>query len=216
MRLTPATPPEGFRASLARSYDAAAAHRDEMGEADWRWPIAERFLGLLRDEGRSSLIEVGAGVGYTSAWFAERGADVLATDLSPAQVERCRAKGLDARVADMYDLGGEPGSFDALWAMNCIHHVASSDIDRVLGGFAALLGPGGLMYVGVWGGRDEEGVYEDDFYPPPRFFCLRSDETLRDAVERHFEIEEFDTFLPDVEKDDDGLHMQSVIARRRS
>ncbi len=215
MELIPAPRPEGFRTSLAQSYDAAAARRDEMGEADWRWPIAERFLGLMRDEGKTSLIEVGAGVGYTSLWFAERGVAVVATDLSPAQVEIARGKGLDAHVRDMYDLGFAPESFDALWAMNCIHHVPSSDLDAVLQGFSEILAPGGLVYLGVWGGRDEEGIYEDDFYPPPRFFCLRSDDTLRSAVERRFTIVDFATFLPDVDKDDDGLHMQSVIAHRR-
>lgn len=216
MELRPARPPETFRDSLARSYDAAAASRDDMGEAEWRWPIAASFLARLQASDRTRLLEVGAGVGYTSVWFSERGVDVVATDLSPAQVERCRAKGIDAHVRDMYDLGFPAHSFDALWAMNCIHHVPASDIASVLEGFAGVLVPGGLLYLGVWGGRDEEGIYDDDFYPPPRFFSLRSDAALRSAVEQHFAIVEFDTFVPDIDKHDDGLHMQSIVAQRRS
>ena len=215
MELRPARPPKAFRDSLVRSYDAAARSRDEMGEAAWRWPIAEAFLERLHQAGGTRLLEVGAGVGYTSVWFTERGIDVVATDLSPEQVALCRTKGIEAHVRDMYDLGFPSQSFDALWAMNCIHHVPAEDIASVLDGFADVLRPGGLLYLGVWGGRDEEGIYDDDFYPPPRFFSLRSDASLRDVIERRFAILEFDTFVPDIDKHDDGLHMQSVVAERR-
>ncbi len=184
-----------------------------MGEADWRWPLAEQFLARLRAEDRTSLLEIGSGVGYTARWFADHGLQVVATDLSPAQVERCRAKGLDAHVRDMYDLGFAAASFDAAWAMNCVHHIPGEDFRQVLAGIRAVLRPGGLLYLGVWGGRDLEGIYVDDFYPPPRFFALRSDETLRREVEAVFTIEAFDTFVPDLERDDDGLHMQSLVVR---
>lgn len=184
-----------------------------MGEADWRWPIAERFIELMRREQKTRFLEIGAGVGYTSRWFADRGLDVVATDLSAAQVELCRDKGLDAQVRDMYDLGFPAGSFDAAWAMNCIHHVPTPDLRMVLQGIRDVLVPGGLLYLGVWGGGDMEGIYDDDFYPPPRFFAIRSDAVLREALAAVFEIVEFTTFLPEIERDDDGLHMQSAVLR---
>ncbi len=215
MKLTPAPPPPDFRSSLAVSYDAAAGRRDEMGEAGWRRPIAERFHQLMVAEGKGTFLEIGAGVGYTSQWFAAHGATVTAIDLSPAQAELCRAKGLDAHVRDMYELGFRRRSFDAAWAMNCVHHVPSADFPAVLAGIADVLAPGGLFYLGVWGGVDDEGIYEDDFYPPPRFFCMRSDDTLRREVEAVFTVETFDTFVPDIhEHDGDERHMQSLILRR--
>jgi SAM-dependent methyltransferase len=214
VRLTPAPPPPDFRSSLAVSYDAVAARRDDMGEAKWRWPIAESFLATMRVEGKQHLLEIGAGVGFTAQWFAERDVAVVATDLSAAQVELCVAKGLDAYVRDMYDLGFPDESFDAVWAMNCVHHIPTGDFDDVLRGIASVMKPGGLFYLGVWGGRDMEGIYDDDFYPPPRFFAIRSDATLVAAVEQVFVVESFDTFLPDIDKDDDGLHMQSLVLRR--
>lgn len=213
MKLTPALPPPDFRASLAASYDAVAGHREEMGEADWRWPIAERFLDEMRREGKTRLLEIGAGVGYTARWFADRGIDVVATDLSPAQVALCRAKGLDAEVRDMYDLGFPPASFDAAWAMNCIHHVPNADLPEVLEGIREVLVPGGLLYIGVWGGRDMEGMLDDDFYPPSRFFAIRSDETLRTDLAGTFTVVEFASFLPEGERQKDGLHMQSAVLR---
>lgn len=214
MELLPGPPPATFRDSMAVTYDNVAAQRDEMGEADWRWPFAERFLSQLRDEDKSRLLEIGAGVGYTSLWFTERGIEVVATDLSPAQVDIARAKGLDAHVRDMFDLNFPPDSFDAAWAMNCIHHIPTEDLPGVLAGIANVLRPGGIFYVAVWGGRDIEGMYEDDFYKPSRFFAIRSDESLRTALETAFVVESFETFLPDEQKDDDGLHMQSFLLRK--
>jgi SAM-dependent methyltransferase len=213
MELTPGPPPASLRDSMTRTYDNVASERDELGEADWRWPVAQRFLAQLEDEGKTRLLEVGAGVGYTSRWFADRGLDVVATDLSPAQVEIARGKGLNAHVRDMYDLDFPAGSFDAAWAMNCIHHIPTRDLAKVLTGIRNVLRPGGLFHVAVWGGRDMEGVYEDDFYQPARFFAIRSDESLRAGLEALFVLERFETFLPDVAKDDDGLHMQTLLLR---
>jgi SAM-dependent methyltransferase len=198
---------------MAATYDAVAGHRDEMGEADWRWPIAERFLVAMRAEERTTLLEIGAGVGYTSRWFADRGIAVVATDLSPVQVELCRAKGLNAHVRDMYDLDFARASFHALWAMNCIHHVPDADLSDVLRKMASVLVPGGLCYLGVWGGEDREGLPEDDFYDPPRFFSFRSDERLLRVVGDVFTVESFDAFLPEGEPGNDGLHMQSLVVR---
>ena len=215
MKLIPGPPPDAFRESIATTYSNVAQQREEMGEADWRWPIAERVLSLLRAEGKQQLLEIGAGVGFTSRWFADRGLDVTATDLSPAQVELIRAKGLEARVADFYDLGFTPERFDAAWAMNCIHHVAAADLHDVLTGVRKVLRPGGLWYLGVWGGADEEGMYEDDFYQPARFLSMRSDETMRSAVEAVFTVEWFETFVPEEHRDDaDDRHMQSMLLRK--
>jgi SAM-dependent methyltransferase len=98
--------------------------------------------------------------------------------------------------------------------MNCIHHVPNRDLPRVLEGIRDVLVPGGLCYLGVWGGRDLEGADPDDEYPPPRFFSFRSDSTLLRAVAAVFEVERFTTFVPEDDPDPDGLHMQSFVVRR--
>ena len=215
MELRPVPPPPGFREAMAVTYDGVAQQRQEMGEAEWRWPIAERFLDLMRHRGFDTLLEIGAGVGFTSRWFADQGIDVTATDLSPAQVELCLAKGLKAFVRDMYDPGYPAGSFGAVWMMNCIHHIPSTDVAMVLAGIADVLHPDGLLYLGVWGGVDREGMPVADFYLPPRYFCFRSDETLLRVVGEEFEVISFETFSPESKDPDDDLHMQSLFLQRR-
>ena len=211
MNLDATPPPPDFRASLITTYDNHAAERDARGEDDWRWQLAEAFLARLPENAR--LLELGAGVGYTARWFADRGVNVVATDLSPAQVELCRQKGLEAYARDMYDLGFPAESFDAAWAMNCLLHVPNRDLHEVLVGIRRILRPGGYFQIGLWGGVDEEGIYQDDFYQPDRFFSFRSDEELVARVGEAFEVASFEVL--DLEDQDDArLHLQSLVAQR--
>jgi len=189
---------------LVRYYDADATARDDRGEPGWRDEHRASFAGLLRSEGKSRLLEIGAGSGYSSAYFAEQGLDVIATDLSAANVERARAKGLDADVADFYDLRYEDGSFDAIWAMSCLVHVPDDDLPSVLEGLARVLIAGGLMQVGLWEGHNEEGPWGNDAAGIAnsgddlrRFFSRRSDERVRELFGAVFSIESFTSFDPE-------------------
>lgn len=97
-------------ASLRHAYGpAAAAERDGREKEAFKVDERRRFLDLLRNRGATSLLEVGAGTGHDSLYFQRQGLRVLCTDLSPAMVELCRAKGLDAQVADFLGLGVPPG-----------------------------------------------------------------------------------------------------------
>ena len=134
------------------------------------------------------------GPGHDSLYFQEQGLRVLCTDLSPNMVERCTAKGLDARVADFLSLGVSPASFNAVFALNCLLHVPTPDLPRVLEALSEVLVPGGLLYVGTWGGKNEEGPVTDPRYPVPRFFAFRSDEAMRQLLTEQFDILSFAAF----------------------
>jgi len=126
-------------AGLRRAYGpAAAAGRDGWEREAFKVDERRRFLDLLRTRGAGSLLEVGAGTGHDSLYFQGQGLRVLCTDLSPAMAGLCRAKGLDAQVADFPGLGVPPASSDA-----------------------------GLFYAGTWGGVNKEGPVRDDHHPVP-------------------------------------------------
>jgi hypothetical protein len=61
----------------------------------------------------------------------------------------------------------------------------------VLAGIARVLRPGGLVYIGQCGGREVEGVWEDDNYEPKRFFSHRTDDKLLHAATNHFALHSF-------------------------
>ena len=198
---------------LRTAYDRGAEARDSGIKEPWKKAERAAFLERLRSEGMTRLLEIGAGTGQDSAFFRDENLDVVATDLSPAMVERCRAKGLDARVMDFMNLDFPAGSFDAAYAMNCLLHVPGLDLPAVLGAIRTVLRPGGLLFVGVYGGESREGPIETDKHEPKRFFALRTDDELKALFTSRFEVLDFHSVaLGPVP----AWHFQSLTARRTS
>ncbi len=194
--------------SLVASYQAGADHRDKQAKRPWKLAERDAFLARLRAEGAVRLLEIGAGTGQDSVFFASGGLDVMATDMSAAMVARCRDKGLDARVMDFSELDFETGSFDAVHAMNCLLHVPNAELPAVLTAIARVLRPGGLFFLGVYGGRAEEGEASWDDHVPARFFSFRTDDQLLQFASQCFEVVDFHV-VPDV----GGHKFQSLTLR---
>ena len=167
------------------------------------------FLERIRNEGKTRLLEVGAGTGQDSLFFQEAGLDVVAADLSSEMVARCRAKGIDAHVMDFLSLDFPAGSFDAVYALNCLLHVPNADLPVALKAIRDLLAPGGLFFLGVYGGEAREGIADEDWHDPPRFFSSRTDAEIQRFAADHFEIVNFHVVEPE------SFHFQSLTLRRR-
>lgn len=198
--------------SLQQAYDRHAGERDANPLAGWKTAERERFLSLLRAEGKRTLLEIGAGPGHFSAYFRDNGLDVICTDLSPEMVRLCRAKGLNGHVMDFMHLDFPPGSFDAVFALNCLLHVPSADLERVLRSIHRVLRPDGLFYYGVYGGHSFEGVWPEDHHDPKRYFTFYPDDELRRRVSGFFDEVSFRV----IEIEGDGeSHFQSLILRPR-
>jgi SAM-dependent methyltransferase len=180
-----------IRDSLAASYEASADARDKQVKQPWKLAERDAFLARLRAEGAVRLLEIGAGTGQDSLFFASNGLEVVATDMSPAMVARCRDKGLDARVMDFSQLDFETASFDAVHAMNCLLHVPNTDLPAVLSAIGRVLRPNGLFFLGVYGGRAEEGEANWDDHVPARFFSFRTDDQLLQFASHSFEVVDF-------------------------
>jgi SAM-dependent methyltransferase len=195
-------------ADLRASYDGGAAARDDMTKQQFKLDERGVFLDRLEAVEAKALLEIGAGTGQDSLYFRDGGLDVVAVDLSPQMVERCRAKGLEAYVRDFLHLDFDPDSFDAVYAMNCLLHVPNADLSQVLEAVRAVLRPGGLFYVGLWGGESAEGVIDSDEQVPKRFFSFRTDEEIFAYVDDGFEVIDFHTV------EHEGLHFQSMTMAR--
>jgi SAM-dependent methyltransferase len=193
---------------LRASYDAAAEDRDVKAKQQFKLDERAAFLDRLRAVQAETLLEVGAGTGQDGVFFRDEGLRVVAVDLSPAMVERCRAKGLEAYARDFLHLGFAPESFDAVYALNCLLHVPNADLAEVLLAVRTVLKPGGLFFVGLWGGSAHEGPLEDDRQVPPRFFAFRTDAEIFDFVNESFEVLDFHTV------EHDALHFQSLTLVR--
>lgn len=182
---------EPLKQCLRTSYDRKAADRDRLPPAPWKVDERQTFLVRLHSEDRRSLLELGSGPGRDGLFFQDHGMTVTCTDLSPEMIARCRQKGLTALVMDMADLQFAPGSFDAVYAMNSLLHQPKRELPAVLRGIRRVLAPGGLFYMGVWGGSDFEGILTEDSYQPKRFFSFYADGPLQEVVSKVFEIVAF-------------------------
>ncbi|MFG3602366.1 class I SAM-dependent methyltransferase [Micromonospora chersina] len=175
---------------LREAYDSRAAWREGLIKEPWK--VAERQAFRDRLAAGARLLEIGAGTGQDSAWFQREGFGVVAADLSPAMVEHCRAKGIEAHVMDFLRLDFPANSFDAVFAMNCLLHVPNQDLPAVLAAIRAILRPDGLFFVGVYGGTESaEGPLSDDQHEPPRFFSFRTDEQLLAFAAASFDVVDF-------------------------
>jgi len=176
---------------LRAAYDGGASWRDGLDKEQWK--LAERQAFRERLAPGARLLEIGPGTGQDSLYFRHEGFGVVAADLSAAMVERCRAKGIEAHVMDFLQLDFPAGSFDAVFAMNCLLHVPNRDLPAVLAVVRSIVRPGGLFFVGVYGGEESaEGPLDDDRHVPPRFFSWRTDEQLLGfAAGARFDVVDF-------------------------
>lgn len=125
---------------------------DEVAvRASFEAPTALETAYLLRELGDLSglrILDVGAGLGEASVYFALKGAKVVASDLSPAmgrfQQRLAAHHGVAVQChtgpAETLDLGGQ---FDVVYAANLIHHL--TDKEGFLAEADRLLKPGGVF-----------------------------------------------------------------------
>jgi SAM-dependent methyltransferase len=126
-------------------------------------------------------------------------------------VELCRQKGVTAHVMDVVDLRFEQNLFDAVYALNSFLHVSKNEFSTALKNVHAVLQPTGLFFLGLYGGFDFEGIWEDDYYNPKRFFSFYTDKDLKRTLGKVFEI----VYFKNIEFDKDKRPFQSVILRKQ-
>ena len=199
-----------LKTDLISAYNQQAEERSKHGIEDWKAAERAYFLILLQQENKNNLLEIGAGHGRDSLFFQEQGITITCIDLSLEMVRLCRQKGLSAFVMDMVNLEFKQASFDAVFALNSFLHLPKNEFPLVLKNVRRVLRSGGLFYLGMYGGMDFEGIWEDDFYTPKRFFAFHTDEGLKAILSGIFEI----LYFKNIHLGEDRRPFQSVILRK--
>jgi SAM-dependent methyltransferase len=109
----------------------------------------------------AEVLELGAGwCDFSNLIRARR---VVAMDLD-ATVSRAAASHVEAQVGDCTDLSRfADGSFDVVFASNLLEHLDRGQSNRLLGGAARVLRPGGRLILMQPNFRLDPGRYFDDF-----------------------------------------------------
>jgi len=175
--------------NLKTFYSQDAERRNSSPKQGWKIQVRDDFYSILSQENKQTLLELGAGAGYDSQFFMEKGLQVVAIDLSPEMVSKCREKSIEAHELDFYDLSPLGRKFDCIWAMNTLLHVPKADLPHVLRQIDSVLKPGGLFFMGVYGGFDSEREYVlKEVSEAPRFFASYTMANLLAVLEKHFQI----------------------------
>ena len=209
----PVTDYASVASELKRAYDSKAEERDRKPVLGWRQALWAEYLRRLQAENLASLLEIGAGTGQAGSFFQEGGLKVVCTDLSPEMVRLCRAKGLEAYEMDFLHLDFPDDHFDGLFAQNCLLHVPKVDFANVLQEIGRVVRPEGLIFILMHGGRSFEGVREEDFYEPKRFYALYADDELELILERYFQVLSFQVI---VREESSADSFQAVTLRNQS
>ena len=185
-----------FTEGLVKSYEKYAHERASHSPDAFKARERSEFLKFLKDEGRETLLEIGCGHGQDAQFFQDQGFQVLAVDNTPTMVKLTAEKGVPAQVLDCYNLDEIHKCFDAVYTMNCLLHIPKRDIDQILHLISRRLNDSGLMYLGIWGDTNFEGIWEQDRYEPKRFFSFWKTEALLEVIQRSFRLEYYRRLEP--------------------
>jgi len=106
-----------------------------------------RLMGPLSGK---SLLDLGAGLGESSVYFAQRGARVTVVDISPQMVETALSLGrrhnveLEGIVSVAENLNLPCAAYDIVYAANTIHHVQNRPL--LFEQVSRALKPGGMFF----------------------------------------------------------------------
>jgi len=106
-------------------------------------------LDLLLPVEGMRILDLGCGDGALTEKIIAAGAEVLAIDHSPSQIEAARHRGLDAHVRDALEMSFER-EFDAVFSNAVLHWIKPPEV--VVANVARALKPGG-RFVGEFGGH---------------------------------------------------------------
>lgn len=121
--------------------------------------FAERFrgsedeirkgIGFYRPffEGRDRVLDIGCGRGEFLEVMRDAGVHALGIDLSDESIARCREKGLNAQVADLftYLASQHDGEFDGILSSQVVEHLPAARIPEMIRLCASKLRSGGIL-----------------------------------------------------------------------
>lgn len=132
-------------------------------------PDLETLAGILDDEDKKSVLDVGCGAGRHILYLAEQGCEVAGFDQAESATNQVRERlddlGLPGKVVQ-HDMAErfpyDDGRFDAVLAIRSIHHARLKTINHAVSEMYRVLDTSGLLYTQVPTYEKLEKLKEDE------------------------------------------------------
>lgn len=156
-----------------RFYEDEALRRTRQPLRGRRVELRSSFIGLLTDEGRSSVVDFGAGPGWEAHAYDEAGVRYVGIDLAHGNAMLAAERGVPVVQGSLAAPPLRPASFDAGICMSTLMHLTDSEVPIAVQAMKQALIPGSPLLVAQWGGSDGDQLSTGDS-GHQRFFGLRS------------------------------------------
>jgi len=176
----------------------------------------KRFIDLLIQEERQSVLELGAGPGHEGPAFAVAGFNYVGIDLAVGNARLARNSGTTVIPASLYSPPFRPESFDAGWSMSTLMHVPQARFAEAMSAVLDPLRIGAPLAIGLWGSAtetDREIVSRHEGSNTQRQFSLRTAEHNRNLLNQHVAIEHLETW--DVGSDEHEEYHFAIVRKTR-
>lgn len=154
-------PPNIETAELRAFYEHEAEGRTRGALRGMRVERRDAFIELLVREGRSSVLDAGAGPGLDGAGFRAAGLRFVGVDLAVGNARLAAESGLVVIPGSVLALPLRAGAFAAGWSFSTLMHLPADDASTAIGEILAALEPGGPLAIGLWGAEVEAVVVDD-------------------------------------------------------
>jgi uncharacterized protein YceH (UPF0502 family) len=153
-------------ARVLSSYDTvASAYADHLVDELHSLPFETWLLDrVFAHTSGQPVVEVGSGPGHVTAYLADRGADAMGIDLSPAMVTEARRRfpGRSFEVGDLRRLSRPATSvgWAAVLGWYSLIHLAASELPDAVAALVRPIAPGGWLVLGMHAGAEVRHLSE--------------------------------------------------------
>ncbi|MBI5002982.1 class I SAM-dependent methyltransferase [Candidatus Woesearchaeota archaeon] len=125
--------------------------------------FAKQCIEFLKDKSRKTVLDLGCGDGRDSIFFAKRGYEVTATDVSPVALEILNKKINEEKITniqvieqDLQNLQFPESSFDIIYTHLSLHYFLDEQTEQIFKMLHKMLTRGGFLFIKCKSTEDEE------------------------------------------------------------
>lgn len=161
------------------------------GDRSFCQDMMDRTLDMLPDTPR--ILDIGCGDGRDTAYFDNKGADVVGIDLSCEMIGIARQSYPKCTflIMDMRDTTFLPGAFDCVWASASFIHIPSSQIPLFETEIDRILSDEGIFAFSYKLGRGEGYEYTESMRNYPRYNVYHEPQDIADLFKLFDVIEQY-------------------------